>query len=261
MNFFPHEKIRPEQEKLLKAVENSLASKKNLIVHAPTGLGKTAATISPALSFALEKDLTVFYLTSRHTQHKIVIDTLRKIKEKHNAAFTATDIIGKKNMCPLPGINLMRSSDLNEYCKSVREKGTCENYVKTKKERKLTVEAQKEIAELVFKSPVHAEEVIENCKKLCPYYISTELAASSHVVIADYNFIFNNSIRTALFNQIQKNLDKCIIIVDEAHNLPERIRSNMSEKISSIILRYAIREAKKFGLNIIPNLSAIQDVL
>ena len=262
MNFFPHEKIRNEQEKLLKAVENSLIKKRNLIVHAPTGLGKTAAAISPALSFAVEKNFTVFYLTSRHTQHKIVIDTLRKIKEKHNASFTAVDIIGKKNMCPLPGINLMRSSDFNEYCKSAREKGICENYLKTKKDRKLTVEAQKEIAELIFKSPVHAEEVIESCRKLCPYYVSTELAASSHVIIADYNFIFNNSIRTALFNQTQKTLEKSIIIVDEAHNLPERIRNNMSEKISSIVLRYAIKEAKKFGHDrIIPHLSAVQDVL
>ena len=264
MKFFPHEKIRPEQEKLLKAVEDSLAKKRNLIVHAPTGLGKTAATISPALEFALDNNLTVFYLTSRHTQHKIVVDTLRRIKERHSISFTATDIIGKKNMCPVPGIQLLRSSDFNEFCKSSREKGLCEHYAKTKSDKKLTVDAKAVISELTMRSPVHAEDAMELCssKRLCPYYISTEFASGSNVIIADYNIIFNEHIRTALFSQIQKSLEKCIIIVDEAHNLPDRIRSNMSERISSIIIKNAAREAKKFGHEkIIPCLNSIQEIL
>ncbi|MBW3023098.1 ATP-dependent DNA helicase, partial [Candidatus Woesearchaeota archaeon] len=264
MKFFPHDKIRPEQEKLLQAVESSLDKKRNLVVHAPTGLGKTAATITPALEFALEKNLTVFYLTSRHTQHKIVIDTLKKIKEKHNVSFTSTDLIGKKHMCPVPGIKLVTSGEFNDYCKTAREKKTCEYFMNTKKENKLTVEAKQQLSELIFRSTMHAEDVIESCsgKKLCPYYISTELASNSQLVLADYNIIFNTKIRNALFNNAKKNLEKCVIIVDEAHNLPDRIRNISSDKTSSIIIALAAREAKKFGYdNIVPYLNAINDTL
>ncbi|MEM4336605.1 MAG: ATP-dependent DNA helicase [Candidatus Woesearchaeota archaeon] len=262
IDIFPHEKIRPQQEKFVKVVKEALIKKRNLIVHAPTGLGKTAAAISPSLAFALKKGMTIFYLTSRQTQHKIVVDTLRKIKNKHHLNFIATDIIGKKNMCSLNGAPLLNAADFQEYCIHLKEKGICEKYNKTKKEKNLSIEAKKEVADIISLNPLHAEEVVEKCKELCPYYLSIELAKISDVIIADYNFIFNEKIRKAFFNQTQKNLENCIIIVDEAHNLPERIKNSLSEKISSVILRRAIKEVKKVGIDIlIPYLSTIQEII
>ena len=264
MRLFPHEQIRPEQEKLLDAVKKAVESKRNLIVHAPTGLGKTAAAIAPALEYALEKNLTLFYLTSRHTQHKIVIDTLRKIKEIHRVAVITTDLIGKKFMCIVPGVQLINSSDFSEYCKSAREKGTCEFYEKTRKSNGLTVDANALISDLIVSNPLNAEDVIHEChsKKICPYYLSMAMAAKSNVIIGDYNLIFNPSIREKVLKQIQKKIEECIIIIDEAHNLPDRIRSNMSVSISNINLKNASIEAKKTGFdNAIPYLNAMQDIL
>ncbi len=53
MGLFPYDKIRPEQDNLVKDITNSLEKKKNLIIHAPTGLGKTVAALAPCLEFAL----------------------------------------------------------------------------------------------------------------------------------------------------------------------------------------------------------------
>lgn len=264
MNLFPHEQIRAEQSNLLKAVKQTIEAKRNLIVHAPTGLGKTAATITPALEHAIEKNLTVIYLTSRQTQHKIVIDTLRKIKERHQSSIIVTDMIGKKSMCAVPGIQLVNSSEFSEYCKTAREKKTCEFYEKTRKEMNLTFDAKAMLSELILQNPLNAEEVIENCtqKKLCPYYMSLALSSKSNVIIADYNIIFNPFIRDKVINQMQKSLENCIIIIDEAHNLPDRIRGNMSINIATPVIRVAIKEAKENGFSeLIPLLSAIQDVL
>ena len=80
---FPHKTIRKSQDAIITEVENAIKEGKNLIMHAPTGLGKTASTLPIALSYAIKKNMTVFFLTSRHTQHKIVIDTLKDIKEKY----------------------------------------------------------------------------------------------------------------------------------------------------------------------------------
>jgi len=79
---FAFDSIRESQNELIISIDNAIKGKRNLVVHAPTGLGKTAASLGPALAYAVENDKTVFFLTSRHTQHKIAIDTLRLIKEK-----------------------------------------------------------------------------------------------------------------------------------------------------------------------------------
>ena len=112
---FPHERVRDVQQQLMDDVTKALRERKHLVAHAPTGLGKTAATLSPALSLAMERDLTVFFLTSRHTQHKIVLDTLQAIKSRHSIDCIGTSIIGKKWMCAQPNVETMRSNDFFAY--------------------------------------------------------------------------------------------------------------------------------------------------
>jgi len=93
---FPHEEYRDTQEKFVQDVMESLEYDDNILLHAPTGVGKTAAVLAATLPFALEKDKTIFFLTSRHTQHKIALETLELIKKKHDLNFQVVDFIGKK---------------------------------------------------------------------------------------------------------------------------------------------------------------------
>ncbi|MEM2121193.1 MAG: DEAD/DEAH box helicase family protein, partial [Candidatus Woesearchaeota archaeon] len=43
LEFFPFEKLRPEQERMILDIEQALKSKKNILLNAPTGIGKTIA--------------------------------------------------------------------------------------------------------------------------------------------------------------------------------------------------------------------------
>jgi len=247
---FPHKEVREIQDELIEDVDECIRQGKNLIAHAPTGLGKSAATIPIALSHALKKGLTVFFLTSRHTQHAIAIDTLKRIKKEHNSNFISTDIIGKKWMCPIPGTDQLYSNEFSEYCKHQREKGLCEFYINSKKKAgNPTVKAQKVLENLKKSSPCSCEDLIKICidEKLCPYEMSIMLAKSSSIIIADYYLIFHPSIRKKLFNRAEKELSKSIVIVDEGHNLPDRIRDIMSVKLSNFGISRALKEAKKFG--------------
>lgn len=262
--FFPHSKIRETQDELIRDICQVLEEKKNLIVHAPTGLGKTAAAISPALSFSLKKDLSVFFLTSRHTQHMIAIETLKDIKKKYDIEFTVADIIGKKWMCCVEGIEALYSGEFADYCKSVREEGKCEFYSNTKKNNKVSVEAKRTLEEIQQKGPLHCEQVIEMCKKeeLCPYEISVMLAQKAKVIVADYYYIFNPAVRDGFFAKANKELEKSIVIIDEGHNLPSRARELLTQKLSSIILVRAIKEGKKFGYSeIVEKLSIVLDAV
>ncbi len=243
---FPYEKVRNIQNKLMEKVAYAIENRKNLVVHAPTGLGKTAAALSPALKYAIDKGLTVFFLTSRHTQHQIAIETLKDIQKKHKIDISIVDVIGKKWMCAQQGVENLRSNEFFEYCKNVREKNECEFYANAKENNKFTINAKK-ILDQIKHDCMHTEELVQLGKlnKLCPYELAIGLGSNARVVIADYAYIFNPSIRESFLQKTGKDLGKCIVIVDEGHNLPGRVRDLMSDKISLNMLKRAVSEAEK----------------
>ena len=265
--FFPHEKVRAIQSQLINEVDKCIKNKNNLIVHAPTGLGKTAAVLPSALSHSLKSKLTVFFLTSRHTQHKIAIDTLKKIKHVHNIDFTAVDLIGKKHMCVVPSIDSLHSYDFAEYCKNRKEEKKCEFYNNIKsrgKEQKLSKKTEKVLKILKKEMPLNVEEVIRICaeEKLCPYEISMLLAKEASVIICDYYYLFSPSIRETFFQRTNKELENSIMIIDEGHNLPKRIIDLLTQKISTINLSRAVNESRKFGFHeAADQLKAIKEIL
>lgn len=246
--YFPHEQIRQEQDRMLRDVDEALSKKKCMIIHAPTGLGKTTV-LGPAIAHAKKNNLTVVFLTARHTQHKIAIETLRKIKEKFKLSITVADIIGKKWMCSIQGARNMQSGDFSEYCKHLCKNSECEYYENTKNKTKTSMEAELTLDEIRKKNTLNAEEVMKICSKerLCSYEISLLLAAEANAIISDYFYIFNPSIRNHFFKKIDKQIENCIIIIDEGHNLAERLRELMSVNISSFSLGAAKHEAIEFG--------------
>ena len=250
---FPHEKVRDEQNKLLLLTNASIENKRNLIVHAPTGLGKTAATLSPALMQAIKKDLTILFLTSRHTQHKIAIDTLKEIKKNYNVDTSCVSVIGKKHMCLQP-VSGMQNSDFIDYCKKLREDKKCEYYQNARSSQsKFTVRASSSLKILNDLSPLTSEQVIDECSKdkLCPYELSIGMAQKAKVIITDYYYLFHPDIGEGFLKKIGKEIENLIVIVDEAHNLPNRLKDLASEYLSSVTLMRATKEAKKFGYGII----------
>jgi DNA excision repair protein ERCC-2 len=244
---FPYTEIRPSQKILLEKIDYCLKNQENLLTHAPTGLGKTIAALAPAISLAIKKDLTVFFLTSRHTQHKLAMRTFNDIRDKYNLRINAVDIIGKKWLCLQPGVLKMPGRDFSEYCKKLREEGTCEYYEKFRKKGNVTTTA-KEIAEkLITEKKTDTSNIIKQTREagICPYEITSLLAKKAKVIIGDYFYIFNPFIRDKFLKRIDKELKDIIIITDEGHNLPERLKDLATTRVSTNVLARAIDEAKK----------------
>lgn len=261
---FPHEKVRDVQDKLIKDVFEAIKNKNNMVIHAPTGIGKTVSVLAPALSYAIKNEKTIFFLTSRHTQHMIAIDTLKKIKKKFPDKFTVADIIGRKWMCLQPAVHALHSSEFTVYCKKLREDNQCEFYSRIREKGKLSVRAKKVLDDIKTSGPHSSEELTEVCKdnKLCPYEISTLLCKNASVIIGDYYHIFSDNIRKTLFQKADLSLSDSIVIVDEGHNLPARIRNFSTIKLSNMALDRAIKESKKLGYNeTVENLKKIKKVL
>ncbi|MFW6014619.1 MAG: ATP-dependent DNA helicase [Candidatus Nanoarchaeia archaeon] len=263
LNFFPFDEARAQQKEFIIELASALEQGKGFVAHAPTGIGKTAAVLTPVISYALKNNKNVFFLTSRQTQHKIALETLEKIKEKNNIKLGVTDIIGRKWTCAQPHVDKLYSGEFYEFCKSLREGEKCEFYNNTKNKNKLTTEAKKVINELgnTIKSN---NDLVKCCEKskLCPYEIAINMASNSEVVVADYYYLFHPSISNLFLSKTGKEIEESIIIVDEAHNLPARLMEQATAKLSSVIIKRAISEARKFKYEeTIQMLNMLMDIL
>ncbi len=261
---FPHDEPRKIQNAFMQQVFSTIENKGQLIVHAPTGTGKSAAVLAPAITYALKNDCTVFFLTSRHTQHRIAIDTIRKLNEKNNAKVKAIDLIGKKWMCSVAGVAALTSGEFSDYCKTMREKGECDYYRNVRKKGKPSLVAQKALKDMEKDGAMHVEDMKKICEdlKLCPYEIACMLAKDANVIIADYYHVLHPGIRDTLFKRIQKELNKCIIIFDEGHNLPARARDLLTTAVSTFTIAAAEKEAKRTGQeDVAKKIPALNDAL
>ncbi len=98
--FLAHDKPRPGQIDMIRECRESLRNKGHHIAAAPTGIGKTAASIAAALEVAMNTSTKphILFLTGRQSQHKIVIETVRKINSRlgnTHRDIKVVDIIGR----------------------------------------------------------------------------------------------------------------------------------------------------------------------
>jgi len=246
---FPHDTVRDQQDILIDGVLRAIDTRGKLVVHAPTGLGKTAATLAPAIERALALDKVVIFMTSRLTQHALALQTVSRIRQRHNIAIPVVDLIGKKHMCLQPGVDRLGGKEFAEYCKSMREDSICEYYTRLKQNEQPSQATRSVIVQLGNTAPNTPEQVKMICAEeehsLCPYEITMMLAKEARVIIADYSYIFNETIRDNFFRRINRELVDCILVVDEGHNLPERVKDLASERISTFTLRRAATELTK----------------
>lgn len=247
-SLFPYDAVRPEQDEMVKDVFAAVSSGKCLIAHAPTGIGKTAASLSPALEYALSSGKTVFFLTSRHTQHHIAIETLKLIRQKHKLKFSVIDLLGKKHMCARGEAKSLFTGQFHEYCTSLRENDSCTFYLNFRKGAEPSPASKSVIAE-ISSEPTHSEDAVEISKKrgVCPYEVCALASRNAAVIIADYFSIFNPTVRENFLKRNSKSIADSIIIVDEAHNLPGRMREMLTERISTIAIERAMKEADKWA--------------
>ena len=260
-DLFPFDKYRKGQESFIKVINAALRHKKDVLAQVPTGVGKTAATLAPCLKYALENDKQVIFLTSKHTHHKIAIDTLREIKEKHKIDIQVADFIGKRWMCPREDIGALNSNEFRIFCKNVIANKECEFYRNYYDKSK--VFTNKILMEDLRDNIYHVEELVDKCANanVCSFEAAVENAKKARVIIVDYFHILNPGTRERFFKRINKELKDCILIWDEAHNLPSRARDLMSDTISNFSLDSAIKEAGRFNQELEPKIIEVRNQL
>ena len=105
LSWLAHPTPRDGQLEMISACLETLSKGGAHLASAPTGIGKTAAALAAALGFAESSSerKTIMFLTPRQSQHKIVVDTVRKINDKRKGdKITLVDMIGQSGMCVEP---------------------------------------------------------------------------------------------------------------------------------------------------------------
>lgn len=234
--YFRHDKRRLGQDSLIEDMKAVLNHHRVGLFEAPTGLGKTDSALSQAILFAKEQNKKVFFVTPKNLQHKLVVDIVNDINKKFNFNLKVMDFIGKSNLCIDPFLFSV-GPEFYDLCEKKIKKGQCDAYdnVISKsviKKKQLEHKTSKFLNE--NKHSLHAEEFREKCIdfNLCPYEFSLHIGKEADIFVVDVNHIFIPTIRSGLFAKLGIELEDCIFIFDEAHNLASRIRTILSDSLS-----------------------------
>ncbi len=231
---FPFATVRTGQKEFLADALDAVIEGKHLLAQAPTGLGKTAVALAASLEGAIKHDRLVLFLTSRQTQHRIVVDTLREIERKYPEV-KAVDIVSKQSMCPQPR-HPSRPRAFQEYCELMTKSRSCRFFN----------HQDDTIIHKILERPLHVQDLQSLCSKkgICPHKVALEAATQAYALVCDYNYIFSRQ-REAILTRLDRSPPEVIVVVDEAHNLPERIRSQLCGNLRSKQLIRGAKEARR----------------
>ncbi len=225
---FPFEGYRKGQRELAAQVYTAINRKKRLFASLPTGTGKSAAVLYPALK-ALGNGLTerVVYLTARNTARRSPLNALRKMSAQGMQARCCV-LTAREKLCPVP--TRCHPDDCPRARGHFLRQGEAID------------------ALLASEIAVWDDAVIVSFADrfhLCPFEFALALSEMADVLLMDLNYAFDPFAQLKRLFQRQKNFT---LLVDEAHHTVDRVRESLSGVLDSRELgRIRAEYGKQYG--------------
>ena len=230
---WPFDRVREGQADFLTDARKAIEEGRHLLAHAPTGIGKTAVALVASLEFAVRANKLVLFLTSRQSQHRIAIETVRRI-EARGPRIATVDLIAKQSMC-LQESAPAYGRAFHEFCDHKVKSRTCAFFTRD----------NSAVVAAVLQRTLHVQELVRasGACAVCPHKVAMDAASRANLVVCDYNYLFSEILERFL-PRLGRSLDDLVLIVDEAHNLPDRIRAHLGGDLSVHDLLKAAKEAR-----------------
>ena len=210
----PFTNWRPGQKTALKQLHDGhdrTSKGKPILFEAPTGFGKTGVS----LQFALEKikDGTyekLFCLTGKSTGQNAFLKQLSLMQANCS-----------------PRYFQLRSREEHNIRSQTH---TCDGRNCRKDLEEKWANSALDGAILFSKGTPTLEQIrkLGSETGICPYEISRSLVSRADVIVGDFNYVFSRRHNSFLLEHVGLPPHRILLLVDEAHNLPERVRESLS---------------------------------
>ncbi len=209
---------RDGQRELIVEAFKAIHAHKRLVAEAPTGTGKTMATLYPALkSLGQGFGDKIFYFTGKTTTAL--------------SALGAIDIMRDQ----IPTMRAIHISSKDKCCVSFRpsQRRKCDPK-HCQVTRGYFDRINDALLELLENYRTYTKEIIDKVSEkyaVCAYELSLELSEWCELVVCDYNYLFDLNAYLRRYFEFPDGA-KNIFLIDEAHNLPDRAREMYSVTLS-----------------------------
>jgi DNA excision repair protein ERCC-2 len=210
---FPHGAFRSGQRELAVAVYRASRDGRALMAQAPTGIGKTLATLFPALKACGQGHIErVFFLTAKTPGRALALEAIDTLHRGEPALPLRTlELVARDKACEHPD-----KSCHGESCPLARG-----FYDRLPAAREHALSSRRLDRDAVRRAALEHD--------VCPYYLAQELTRWCDVVVGDYNYYYDSS--ALLYALTRINQWRVAVLVDEAHNMLERGRKMYTAEI------------------------------
>ncbi len=213
---FPFSMMRPGQRDMMKACYHIMKTKDILYAIAPTGIGKTMATLFATLKTLKAKD-KLFYCTAKGSGKNAPLAAIKILEEK-GLRIKTINITAKNKIC-------------NSKFKNCKPED-CPFAIGY-------FDRIREAIEYIFQNwDTFDEQIIStvaNKFRICAFEFSLDLSYYCDVILADYNYVFDPRVR--LIRYFENSVYQPKVLVDEAHNLISRSKEMYSAVLTEEDLR------------------------
>lgn len=211
---FPYE-YRMGQKELIGQIYHTISDKSRLFVEAPTGTGKTIATLYPSIKAMGEgKDRRIFYLTAKTITRTAACDCIDLLRER-SLRLKSVVITAKEKICMCTE-NVKCNPDDCPYANGHFDR------------------INDAIFDLLTNEDSFTREVVMDYAAkhmVCPFEFCLDMSLFSDTIICDYNYVFDPNVYLRRFFS-EGIRDDYIFLVDEAHNLVDRAMGMYSAQLS-----------------------------
>lgn len=221
---FPFDDYREGQYKFMGAVYQTLMSEDILYSIAPTGIGKTIASIYSSLKTIKNETEKIFYLTAKNAGKKIAVDTVTLLKD-NGLVCKSVVINSKETMCAMDTVDC--DPDICPYAKGFFDR------------------LKEALNDIFVHQDVYDTKLLKEYGEyhtICPHEFALAVSNYCDIIICDYNYAFDP--RTHLIRYFEDDYYKPKLLIDEAHNMVDRSRSMYSAQIKKSTL-VELKEATK----------------
>jgi DNA excision repair protein ERCC-2 len=220
---FPYPVFRESQRDMAETVYRCIGSGGQLLLEAPTGTGKTAAVLYPALkAMATGKHDRIAFATARTVGRRAAEDTLREL-ERGGMQLRRLSLTARDSICFSPG----------KACHAEDCPYAAGYYDRLPE----ALAAAMETPDLGRP----AVELIAREHEVCPYQLASDLIPWVDLVVADMHYVY--SFHAGLAATWEDRGLRWSLLLDEAHNLPARAREMYSSELAKAELMAARKEA------------------